>query len=216
VAIERADSFILNLLENSKAEEYELWLSGGENFRYQIYPMYKANRSPVRPQWEQAVRQHLCSVWNANVTEGIEADDMLGIRQNEIDNGILCHLDKDLNQIHGHHFNWEIRRLGETVREKQTYSLSSEEADYWFFYQLLVGDTVDNIKGVSGIGPKKAAGILYGCDTNQERYEQVLGAFKHNEEELELNAQCVYIWRRHNDNWKNILNDPSISKSQRT
>lgn len=209
VACTRADSFIENILAETGATEYELWFSGDNNFRYNVYPEYKGNRkASYRPLWEKEVKQYITEKWEANWTDDIEADDMLGIRQLECTDTILAHLDKDLNQIKGLHYNWELRRLGEVVREKRIYTVSNEEADYWFFYQLLVGDTTDNIKGVRGIGPKKAAGILHGCESNRERYEAVLGRYS-SEEELDLNAQCVYIHRKHNDHWRNIIGDPS-------
>ena len=209
VACTRADSFIENILAETGATEYELWFSGDNNFRYNVYPEYKGNRkASYRPLWEKEVKQYITEKWEANWTDDIEADDMLGIRQLECTDTILAHLDKDLNQIKGLHYNWELRRLGEVVREKRIYTVSNEEADYWFFYQLLVGDTTDNIKGVRGIGPKKAAGILHGCESNRERYEAVLGRYS-SEEELDLNAQCVYIHRKLGDHWRNIIGDPS-------
>lgn len=209
VACTRADSFIENILADTGATEYELWFSGDNNFRYNVYPEYKGNRkASYRPLWEKEVKQYITEKWEANWTDDIEADDMLGIRQLECTDTILAHLDKDLNQIKGLHYNWELRRLGEVVREKRIYTVSNEEADYWFFYQLLVGDTTDNIKGVRGIGPKKAAGILHGCESNRERYEAVLGRYS-SEEELDLNAQCVYIHRKLGDHWRNIIGDPS-------
>jgi DNA polymerase-1 len=209
VACTRADSFIENILAETGATEYELWFSGDNNFRYNVYPEYKGNRkASYRPLWEKEVKQYITEKWEANWTDDIEADDMLGIRQLECTDTILAHLDKDLNQIKGLHYNWELRRLGEVVREKRIYTVSNEEADYWFFYQLLVGDTTDNIKGVRGIGPKKAAGILHGCESNWERYEAVLGRYS-SEEELDLNAQCVYIHRKLGDHWRNIIGDPS-------
>ena len=209
VACTRADSFIENILAETGATEYELWFSGDNNFRYNVYPEYKGNRkASYRPLWEKEVKQYITEKWEANWTDDIEADDMLGIRQLECTDTILAHLDKDLNQIKGLHYNWELRRLGEVVREKRIYTVSNEEADYWFFYQLLVGDTTDNIKGVRGIGPKKAAGILHGCESNRERYEAVLGRYS-SEEELDLNAQCVYIHRKLGDHWRNIIGDPA-------
>lgn len=209
VACTRADSFIENILAETGATEYELWFSGDNNFRYNVYPEYKGNRkASYRPLWEKEVKQYITEKWEANWTDDIEADDMLGIRQLECTDTILAHLDKDLNQIKGLHYNWELRRLGEVVREKRIYTVSNEEADYWFFYQLLVGDTTDNIKGVRGIGPKKAAGILHGCESNRERYEAVLERYS-SEEELDLNAQCVYIHRKLGDHWRNIIGDPA-------
>lgn len=208
----RIDTMLDGILADTKATEYEVWLSGSSNFRYNIYPEYKGNRiGMARPKWEQEAKQHLQEKWQANVSVGCEADDMLGVRQYELTDSIICHLDKDMNQIRGLHFNWELWRLGKVIREKQLYTITPEEGDYWFFYQLLVGDSTDNIKGIDGIGPKKAAGILHGCESNQERYEAVRERYSC-EEELDMNAQCVYIWRENNDNWKSILNNPSSIK----
>ena len=38
--------------------------------------------------------------------------------------------------------------------------ISSKEADLYFWSQMLIGDSSDNIKGVKGIGVKKADKIL--------------------------------------------------------
>lgn len=205
ICLARLDTMLDNILVDTKSTEYEVWLSGSANFRYNIYPEYKGNRIGMpRPRWEHEAKQHLHDKWQANVSDGIEADDMLGIRQYELTNTIICHLDKDMNQIKGPHYNWELWRKGKVIREKQLYTITPEEGDYWFFYQLLVGDSTDNIKGIDGIGPKKAAGILHGCESNRERYEAVLERYSC-EEELDMNAQCVYIWRKPNDSWRNLI-----------
>jgi DNA polymerase-1 len=206
IACARAGEMILGILADSSADKYELWLTGPNNFRYNIYPEYKGDRTDKkRPKWEKQVKQYFRDQWNANTTDGIEADDMLGIRLTEEgNNGIMCHLDKDMNSIAGNHFNWELRRKGNVVREKRNYYVTPEEADYFFFYQLLVGDGTDFIKGASGIGPKNAARILQDCYTNAERLAAVQDYFSC-EEELDMTAQCIYIWRKREDNWKNIL-----------
>lgn len=211
IAIARANDMVEGILHDASADEYELWLSGPNNFRYKVYPEYKANRlDAYRPKYEKDVRQYLVEHWHANLSDGCEADDMLGIRQHgafgEL-NTIICHLDKDLNQIPGWHFNWELKRLGKIVRERKKYFVTPEEADYNFYYQLLVGDPTDNIKGVSGIGPKKAEAFL-GSIPKQDWYSEIRNLYA-SEEELDMNAQCVYIWRKPNDNWRNIISDPT-------
>ena len=208
IACSRADEMLEGIIRDCGADSYELWLSGGTNFRYKVYPEYKANRlDAYRPKWEREVRQHLVDSWQANTTDGIEADDMLGVRQCTStasgDSTIICHLDKDINQIPGWHFNWELKRLGNVIREKRQYFVTPEEADYNFFYQLLVGDPTDNIKGVPGIGPKKATALLSQGD-RRGWFDVCLNAYG-SEEELDMNAKCVYIWRKENDNWKNLL-----------
>lgn len=205
VATSRADQMIENILHQSGSTEYELWLTGGKNFRYTVYPEYKANRADsYRPKWEKETKQHMRDKWQANTTDGIEADDMLGIRATELgDSSILIHLDKDINQIPGMHYNWELTRKGTIVREWKKYYVTPEEGNYFFYYQLLTGDPTDNIKGVSGIGPKKAAALLDNHGPH-EWYEAIRDCYS-SEEELDLNAQCLYIWRKHNDSWRNLI-----------
>ena len=195
---------VYTILRKVDATNAELWLTGKDNFRYKVYPEYKANRKDTyRPKHEKAVKQHFISTWDANVSQGCEADDMLGIRLTELkDNAILCHLDKDMNQIAGWHFNWELRRLGNIVKEECKYFITPEEADYFFYYQLIVGDPTDNIKGISGLGPKKAAKLL--AETPRSEWLSTIRDLYSSEEELDMNAQCLYIHRKLNDNWRNI------------
>lgn len=209
-AIARTQSMLEGILMDTGAEQAELWLSGKNNFRYKIYPEYKGNRLDAwRPRWEKDVKAWMRdSEWQANTTDGIEADDMLGIRQLELSsllssNSIICHLDKDINQIPGAHYNWELNRLGKCIREKRKYFVTLEEGNRFFWYQLLVGDTTDNIKGASGVGPKKAETLLESL--RPDKWYQAIENLFSCPEELDLNAQCVYIHRKHNDSWRNLL-----------
>ena len=82
VALERVDMFIERMLYEVKATSHKIYLTGSNNFRYDINPQYKANRKDKpRPQWLEAVREHLVVGWDATVTDGIEADDAMGIEQ---------------------------------------------------------------------------------------------------------------------------------------
>ena len=210
VATSRADQMIENMLTATGADEYELWFSGPNNFRYQIYPEYKANRiKTYRPKWEQDVKTHMTEVWNANLTDGIEADDMVGIRQMELKDTMISHVDKDINMIPGMHYNWELVRLGKVIREAKIYEVSHNEADLTFFTQLLVGDPTDGIKGVPGIGPKRAKALLDMCNTTED-YLQMLEDQYSCFEEMDMNASCLWIHRKHNDYWKDWY-DPSGS-----
>lgn len=204
-AIARAQEMVFNILRAVNADTAELWLTGQDNFRCKIYPEYKMNRKDAyRPKHEQAVKEHFRRVWDANTSNGCEADDMLGIRLTELkDNAILCHLDKDMNQIAGWHYSWELRRLGKVIKPENKYYVSPEEADRFFYYQLITGDPTDNIKGVSNYGPKKAELLLE--NTPKSEWLSAIRDLYSSEEELDMNAQCLYIWRKPQDNWKNIL-----------
>lgn len=189
-----ANTMVLDTLRKLNTEEYQLYLTGDNNFRYSIYPEYKANRLKMqRPQYLPVVRQHLMDEWGAFMSDGCEADDMLGVDSIAAeDETILCSIDKDLDQIVGWHYN---------PRKETTYLVSPLEALRFFYYQLLVGDTADNIKGVKGVGPKKAEKILDGLVTEKEMFEAVRDAYD-NEEEMLMNGKVLWIWKQPDDIWR--------------
>lgn len=201
VACSRAEATVDEMCQALGATEKELWLSGPDNFRYGIYPEYKANRiHSKRPRWEKEVKQYMMEHMAANVSQGCEADDMLGVRHTEIGlESIICTIDKDLWQVPGHKYNFV---------KKETSFVSPEEGLYNFYYQCLVGDTADGIKGVAGIGPKKAERILREAlaEANDEEaprrmYDAVLnqyGSYEH----FEMSAKCLWIWREMGGVWK--------------
>lgn len=208
VATSRADEMVRRIIDATKADEFELWLTGKENFRYALYPEYKANRiNAYRPKWERDVKEFLTQEWKANWSVGCEADDMVGVQQCAAppNTTTIAHIDKDINCIPGMHYNWELTRLGKLVRPAVLYEVSEEESLYNFYYQLIVGDTTDNIKGVVGAGPKKALSILTQFQTEEERYHAINELYSC-PEEMALNARCLWLWRKMNDDvverWK--------------
>ncbi len=200
------NDLIQGTLIDLNTEEYMLFCTGDTNFRKEIYPEYKANRKDaVKPEHLAACKQHLRTEWKAYESINCEADDLVGIEamRSPTRETIIVSVDKDLNTIPGWHYN---------PKKKERYLVSPRDALRFFYYQLLVGDSADNIKGAKGIGPKKAERIL---ETAFEDWidsagtESELAAFYYNgvkeyfscHEELMLNARCLYIWQRENDEW---------------
>ena len=215
VATGRTNDMLEQILHAVGATEYEVWLSGSNNFRYNVYPEYKADRYDAkRPRWEKEVKKYLVDHWQANTSDGCEADDMLGVRQCAEIGTIVCHLDKDINMIPGRHYNWELNRLGKTVRAAKEYVVTPEEAIRFFYYQMLIGDPTDHIKGVPGIGPKKAEVILNSVEANEEKYFQVVRELYGSDEEMEMNGKVLWIWRRMNDIWSLPTYDTTRGESQ--
>jgi|TARA_R110000803_G_scaffold29042_1_gene66597 hypothetical protein len=138
-------------------DRWSLHLTGKGNFRddFAVTAPYKGNRKGnVKPKHYQAIRDYLAFSWDATIWDGIEADDAVAIECTELgDSGVLVSLDKDLDQVAGWHFNFVKNKL---------YYVTPEEGLYNFYKQFLTGDVVDNIKGVYGIGPKKADKLLEG------------------------------------------------------
>jgi DNA polymerase-1 len=207
VATSRAERMVDGILEGTDADSFELWLTGSGNFRFNYYPEYKANRiGAIRPKWEPEVRQFLIDKFGAKLSEGCEADDMVGALQT--DSTIIAHIDKDINMIPGWHFHWGLTRQGKVIHEPHKYFITPDEAIYNFYYQMLVGDSTDNIKGVPGIGPKKAKAILEGL-SEQEMFEAVRDAYS-NDDYMLMSGQCLWIWRKPGDIWR--FPDTTISK----
>lgn len=199
IAIYRAEELLDIILSKTKSDSYRAFLTGSSNFRNSIYPEYKANRTAERPQHLKALREYAVEKMNAEIaTDGLEADDMLGIYQT--DKTIICSLDKDLLQIKGNHFQWEIS--GKNWKKPDTFVEQSELEGLRLFYeQCLKGDTSDNIKGISGIGNKKANKLLEECSSEKEMLEVVRHQYGH-DDELLMNARCLWILRSLEDDYK--------------
>jgi len=186
----RAEDLIDNILVNTEATEYRLFLTGKNNFRYTIYPEYKAHRPKEKPFWLEKCRQYLIATFNAEVVDGQEADDALGIAQTE--DTIICSIDKDLLMIPGRHYNFVKDEFQE---------VTNDSGMRHFYMQCLTGDRSDNIKGIEQIGPKKAEKILAGCVTEQELFNAVREAYS-NDEEFLMNGRVLWIRRKENEDWK--------------
>ena len=186
----RTEDLVDQILVNTEATEYRLFLTGKNNFRYSIYPEYKAHRPTEKPFWLEKCREYLIATFNAEVIHGQEADDALGINQTE--DTIICSIDKDLLMIPGKHYNF--------VKDEYM-EISRETAIRNFYMQCLTGDRSDNIKGIEKIGPKKAEKILAGCVTEQEMFNAVRDAYS-NDEEFLMNGRVLWIRRKDNEDWK--------------
>jgi DNA polymerase-1 len=191
----RAEDLIDQILVNTEATEYRLFLTGKNNFRYTIYPEYKAHRPKEKPFWLEKCRQYLIATFNAEVIDGQEADDALGIAQTE--DTIICSIDKDLLMIPGRHYNFVKDEFQE---------VTNDSGMLHFYMQCLTGDRSDNIKGIEKIGPKKAEKILAGCVTEQELFNAVRDAYS-NDEEFLMNGRVLWIRRKENEDWKDRFNE---------
>lgn len=201
IACMEVDQMINKTIVDTQATEWNIYLTGPGNFRYTIYPEYKANRIKMpTPKHLKEVKAHVLRSWGAILATGCEADDLLGIEQKTHTDTCICSIDKDLNQIDGKHYHPGITRNGKWLVEPHFYDVSPEEALRFFYYQLLIGDSTDNIKGAVGIGPKKAEKILEGLKTPWDYYNIVKDYFSC-EEELLMNARVLYIHQKPNDLW---------------
>lgn len=96
-------------------------------------------------------KEHLEKRYGAITEKGLEADDLIGIAMTDSPNGIICSIDKDLNNIPGLHYNF---------RTKEKYFVLEEEAFVNFYRQCLTGDNIDTVPGIKGVGPSAAKTII--------------------------------------------------------
>lgn len=169
LATEYAESFVTRIEE--KFSKPEIFLSGSTNFRYSIDPDYKiSRRNKPKPVQYYPLRDYFISK-GAYVSDGYEADDEVGVR-NCVD-CVICGIDKDLNTIPGWKYNYDKDTL---------YNITEDEAALNFWAQVCSGDSSDSIKGLPGIGIKKALKLLEGVDvkdyrkTVENKYLEVLGS----------------------------------------
>ncbi|MDN5506319.1 MAG: DNA polymerase I, partial [Comamonas sp.] len=139
--------------------------ASGPTFRDEMYTEYKATRSPMpddlRSQIEPIHEVVQLLGWKVVAVPGVEADDVIAtLAQTAAAQGInviVSSGDKDLSQLVGEHVT-----IIDTMNGKKR-DVAGVTAEFgvppalMIDYQALVGDTVDNVPGVTKVGPKTAA-----------------------------------------------------------
>jgi 5'-3' exonuclease len=180
--------FLCSLLEQTQAKHIGLAFdeSLSKSHRNEIYPEYKANREPAP---EELKRQF---AWARNVAEAMgmrcfsdqrfEADDLIGtLAEHWRERGhpvCIVSSDKDLAQLVGKDDSWWDFTRNRKLGQAQIKDRFGVEAWQMADYLALTGDSVDNIPGVPGVGPKTASALLghfEHLDAIWERLDEVPG-----------------------------------------
>ena len=164
---------MINMMERLRKDipaEYAVCVfdAKGPTFRDEIYPAYKQNRSPMpddlRSQIEPIHELVRLMGWKVLDVPGVEADDVIGtlaaVGSSHGIEVIVSSGDKDLAQLVNEHIT-----IIDTMNGKRRDLAGVQEefgvpASLMLDYQILVGDTVDNVPGVQKVGPKTAAKLL--------------------------------------------------------
>lgn len=210
------------------------------NFRKLYYPEYKINRKgKERPKYEHEAREYGILHWDVEVVSGIEADDAVVMAAAELDKDedyswvnpdinellkigiipdadrfkfVLCHLDKDVDQKSGLHYDYFHKRKD----EDRWYYISPLEGLRNFYTQILTGDSSDNIPRCveKGWGAKAEHKIvkerLKNAQTEQEMYTTLLnecvkknkGDREKAEKEIEFLGNLLYLKRHLEDTYR--------------
>lgn len=192
VVVEQLETRIQEIVKESGAEgEPILFFTGKNNFRENIATtfVYKAHRPP-KPFHYNNIKVYLKSRFKYFEEDGLEADDLLGIFLTAHPDKYICaSRDKDLKQIPGWHYGWEVNKqpaFGPAlVDEIGHIELSSGKSRKikgvgakFLYCQMLMGDRVDTIPGIDKLGDVKAFNIIEPCTTIREMEEAVLAAYR--------------------------------------
>jgi DNA polymerase I len=140
----------------------------GENFRNQLFAGYKAHRPPMPPELagQLAMVRTVVEAFGLTTLEvpGYEADDIIAALAKQGTAAgmevVICSSDKDLMQLCTADVTvldtMKNRRLG-PAEVKEKFGVSPEQLGDVL---ALMGDSVDNVPGVEGIGPKTAAELI--------------------------------------------------------
>jgi DNA polymerase I len=179
-------AMLRKVIEQDRPDYMCVLFDKGLSFRNALYPDYKGQRpdmpEDLRAQWPHFIP--LCHEWGVSALhkEGFEADDIIGTlaqhASEDVEVTILSN-DKDFAQLVSPHV--KLLRFGgggdnllgvAEVQEKWGVA-PGQIIDLL----ALMGDTSDNIPGVPGVGPKKAAQYVnrFGCASDVVAHAAEIG-----------------------------------------
>ena len=195
---EGIDNRLKWITKKANCDDMLVFLSGKTNFRNDVATIkpYKGNRkASAKPVYYEKIREYFLTKHSAILSVNEEADDLLGIYQEE--DTVICTIDKDLLTVPGHHFNFKSAELSEVSKDESVYNLQ---------YQHLLGDNVDNIPGIKGMGPVKTERALKG-KTERVRWQVISNLYRNEygddwEKSLLEVGTLLYIRQKEGEVWK--------------
>lgn len=192
--------FVNGLLDIPGIDDVTLVIHKEGNFREDVATIqpYKGQRKE-KPIFVNEMKEYVKKKWPDMVEEAVgeESDDVVARYgweaynrcedkqgYSDIDT-IIAHVDKDLNQVPGIHYNYD---------KKEKFVVSLFDAAYSFWSQMLTGDSIDNIPGIpklskefkkehglrtnGGFGPKTIEKYFADCETSTDLATKVVVAYK--------------------------------------
>ncbi|WP_458524557.1 DNA polymerase I [Onishia taeanensis] len=142
----------------------------GKTFRDEMFEQYKAHRPPMPDDLRSQVKPLHDCVRALGLPllciEGVEADDVIGtLARHATEAGrdaVISTGDKDMAQLVNGHITLVNTMKGETLDVDGVNEKFGLPPELIIDFLALMGDKVDNIPGVPGVGEKTALGLLQG------------------------------------------------------
>lgn len=176
---------LLTLLKDRRPEYMAIAFDRkAPTFRHELYKQYKLNRPPMpAPIADNLLDiQHIVRALGIKIIEqdGYEADDLLGSLVNIFKQSpvhlYLVSKDKDMLQLVNENVTVLSTRQGLSdlieFRREEVIEKFGIPPELMLDYFSLVGDSVDNVPGITGVGPKTAVKLLQTFNSLEGIYEQ--------------------------------------------
>ena len=161
---------LLNLIRDRRPDYLAMVLDADESklIRRQWYPEYKAHREPPPEDLPPQERRIVSVLQAARVPllrqEGYEADDIIATLARRLASSelqvMVVSRDKDLEQLITDHILLYDPMKDEVIDERRLVETKGWRPSQAIEAQTLIGDKVDNVPGVFGLGEKTAAKLL--------------------------------------------------------
>ncbi len=199
---------LLKLIKEEQPKYFSFIKDGKEkNFRHDIYPLYKANRSTTPEelivQFEPIEELVKAFGLHLEISKFCEADDCiasLAKKYRDENNIVIVGLDKDLKQcLHKNVLMWDPS-LSKS-KESKIITLESFEKEsgltpeQWPDLQAIIGDSSDNIPGIKGIGPVTAGKLFQefpSLESIKDNFENLPPKLK---DKFENNLDAMFLYR---------------------
>jgi DNA polymerase I len=165
-AIRGVISMLRRLVEDGKPDQFAVVFDApGKTFRDDWYPQYKATRTAMPDDLAQQIEplHELIRAygWPLLMIAGVEADDVIGtlVRRAEAQgfDAVISTGDKDLAQLITPRVTLVNTMSNEKLDMQSVVGKFGVRADQILDLLTLTGDAVDNVPGVTKVGPKTAA-----------------------------------------------------------
>jgi DNA polymerase-1 len=159
-------NMLYKLLDDYRPENMAVVFDApGRTFRDDLFEQYKAHRAPMPDELRAQIEPLLETIDAMGIPllriEGVEADDVIGTLAKQASQTgtptVISTGDKDLAQLVDEHVTL-VNTMDNTKLDRggvlQKFGVAPERI---VDYLALIGDSIDNIPGIPGVGPKTAA-----------------------------------------------------------
>ena len=175
--IDFIDNTVKRLKNKLKAQEVVMVIGDGEkNFRKELYPNYKGNRTQPKPLMYEMLLDYIVNKYNVVTLSTLEADDVARIvyednKEFNFTEKVIVSIDKDFYTIP------EVNFLRDTSEDAIVEYITKDVAEYNLMLQTIMGDQTDGYKGIPLWGRNKTKEWL---DKQPRLWADVLELYKAN------------------------------------